>query len=128
MEYITNTRFKSQTMSGYINLPYGTICEESEKIIYYKNKPLCYITSQNAYDYFSRNDDNQGLKRGKIIKNIIKTLSKRDENYQNRWDRLWNNSFALRFKRKEHENFWVWNCDFYNANIEDLEEIEELIK
>ena len=74
-------------------------------MIYYKDKPLCYVTSQNAYDYFSQNDDNQGLKRGKLVKNIIKVLSKQDENYQNRWNRLWNSSFALRFKRKEREDF-----------------------
>lgn len=128
MEYIINTRFKSKTMSGYVNLPYGTICETREQMIYYKDKPLCYVTSQNAYDYFSQNDDNQGLKRGKLVKNIIKVLSKQDENYQNRWNRLWNSSFALRFKRKEREDFWVWNYDFYNASIEDLEKIEELIR
>lgn len=35
---------------------------------------------------------------------------------------------CLKYKRKDHEDFWLWNHDFYNASIEDLEYIKSLIK
>lgn len=128
MEYIVHKRFKNLSMSGQINLPYNTKCEESNGVIYYDNKPICYTTSQNAYDYFARNNDKNGQKRGKLTKEIVATLANRDENYQERWNKLWDNEYVQKFRRKEHGDFWVWNYDFYNASIDDLQTIKKIIE
>lgn len=128
MKYVAYKRFKGVCMSGKINIPYGTLLEEREGILYYENQPVCFNTSQNAYDYFACDDDEQGLKRGTLTRELIKTLSNRDVDYQVRWDKLWDSEFALQFKRKEHADFWVWGFDFYNASISDLLKIKSLIK
>ena len=128
MKYITTKRLKSKTISGQLNIPYGTECEVCNNVIYYKSSPVCYITSQIAYDYFSQNDDSHGLERGNIIKEIKRMLSKKDEKYQDRWDKLWNDEYCHQFRRKEHGDFWIWGFSFYNASIEDLTYILNKIK
>lgn len=129
MEYIIYSRFREKGVKGCcLNLPYGTICNSKENIIFYNNQPICFITSQIAYDYFSRNDDGQGLKRGKLVNKIMSTLSnKKDGKYQNRWDKLWEDEYCHKFRRKEHGDHWLWSFDFYNAEIEDLQYILDKI-
>ena len=90
---------------------------------------MCYITSQNAYDYFANNDDKCGIQRGNLIQLIITKLSKYDDNYQKRWDKIWDDIKLRKFKRNDIEdNYWLWNFDFYNASIKDLEYIWNKIK
>ena len=74
MEYITTRRFKAKTMSGMVNLPYGTACELRGETIYHGGKPLCFVTSENAHNYFSRNDDGQGERRGELVREIMGRL------------------------------------------------------
>lgn len=121
--YITNKRFKGKCLCGEINLPYGTPCDLKENIIYYQGKPICFVSSQNAYDYFSNNFDFRGLERGKLVEKIQKILQKRDDKYQYRWNKLWDDKKANEFRRQEIEDYWLWNFNFYNAKIEDLEYI-----
>lgn len=127
-KYIIHTRMKTKTISGNVNLPYGTECECRYNMIYYNNKPLCYTTSQNAYDYFSCNDDKQGLTRGKLVNEIKKLLAKADDKHQARWDKLWEDISIHKYRRKEIDDYWLWNYDFYNAPINDLKYILRKIK
>ena len=127
MKYICFKRFKANAICGEVNISYGTVLEAENDIIYFNKKPVCYVTSQNAYDYFSINDDGKGLERGVLTMGIIKALGKRDEKYQDRWDRIWSDISLLKYKRKEHADFWLWNHDFYCAPIVELERIKSLI-
>lgn len=129
MEYIIHSRFRGKGMKGCcFNLSYGTICNSKENIIFYNNQPICFTTSQIAYDYFSRNDDGRGLERGKLVNKILSTLSnKKDGKHQNRWDKLWEDEYCHKFRRKEHGDHWLWSFDFYNAEIEDLQYILDKI-
>ena len=127
-KYITNKRFKKKCISGEVNIPYGKKCEVIGNTIYFKNQPVCFTTSQDAYDYFSCDDDGEGLKRGKLVHQIKDTLSKRDDDYQKRWDKIWADLGLHKFRRMEHEDFWVWNFNFYNAPIKDLEYILKKIQ
>ena len=88
----------------------------------------CANSSQNCYEYFSRNDDGNGIKRGELTQKIIKKLAKRDSKYQERWDKIWSDMSLLKFKRKEFDDYWLWNHEFYNAKIEDLKYIYNKIK
>ena len=129
MKYIVIKRFKEKCMCGEVNIPYGTEVNCENNIIFFNNKPLCYNSSQQAYDYFARNDDNKGLERGKLIKNIKKTLEKKDNNHQNRWNKIWEKENVLKnFKKSEFSDYWLWNFNFYNADIKDLNYIYNLIK
>lgn len=128
MYYITNRRFKKKCLCGKVNIPYGEHLFCKDNLIFLQNSPICFATSQDAYDYFSRNDDGQGLERGKLVNKILSTLSnKKDGKYQDRWDKLWEDEYCHKFRRKEHGDHWLWSFDFYNAEIKDLQYILDKI-
>lgn len=124
MEYIVTKRFKGVAITGDVNLPYGTELECSGGVIStLDGKSLCFDHSQNAYDYMARNDDGRGLERGKLTQDIVKRLAVVDDKHQARWNELWDDERAEKFRRKDHGDFWLWSYDFYNAEIADLEYI-----
>lgn len=128
MEYITIKRARFNGLDGVVNLPYGTAVNcESGLFATKTGEWLCADHSQNAYDFFARNDDGNGLERGKLTLAIRKVLSKRDRKYQARWDKVWASSICQKYKRTEHADYWLWNHDFYNANIFDLRQIAALV-
>ena len=125
--YLCRKRARFDGISGQVNIPYGTalICQDG--FLLHQNKPLCGITSQNAYDFFSQNDDGMGLERGDLVGRILSKLQKRDAGYQARWNKVWGDSRCQKYKRPEHEDHWIWNFDFYNGPVEDLRYIAALI-
>ena len=126
--YVAQRRAKFDGISGVVNIPYGTHLENQNGFLMLDGKPVCAATSQNGLDYFAQNDDNQWEERGKLTIGIISTLVKRDRNYQARWNKVWEDDICQKYRRKEHEDFWLWNHDFYTASITDLRHIAELIK
>ena len=127
MEYVVHKRFKTKAICGNVNIPAATVCTERGGIIYYSEKPLCVINSDNAYKHFARNDDGRGLERGRLTRAITSTLEKRDDQYQERWDRVWNDPACRQFKRKNDDDYWLWNLAFFNAEIFSLEHIADLV-
>ena len=122
--YIVKKRARFESISGIINLPYGTTVMCEEGFLVYQRKRLCAAVSQNAFDYFAQNDDGNGELRGQLISDIQKFLLK----YKERWDRVWEDGICQKYKRPEHEDFWVWNYEFFNAPVDDLEYIKNLIR
>lgn len=127
MNYIVHKRFKGLALCGEVNLPYGTELQEQDSMILHGGRPLCRTTSQNAYDHFARNDDGQGLERGKLTTSITNALAKRDKNHQARWDKVWTDPLCQKFKRADHADYWLWNHDFFNAELSDLRYIASLV-
>lgn len=127
MNYITIKRAKFNSLSGAVNLPYGSHAECLDGILYYNGHALCSDHSQNAYDFFVRNDDGNGLIRSKLTQAIRKTLEKKDRHHQARWDKVWEDPICQKYKRAEHADFWLWNHEFFNANIFDLRHIASLV-
>ena len=128
MRYIVTRRFRGKAICGEVNLPYGTTCEEHDGILVLEDgRRLCAVTSQNAYDYFSRDDDGNGLERGKLVEEITSRMEKRDAKHQARWDALWADADSNRLRRKDSQDFWIWSFDFYNADIPELKHIANLI-
>lgn len=125
--YLCRKRARFDGISGQVNIPYGTalICQDG--FLMHQNKPLCGITSQNAYDFFSQNDDGMGRERGDLVGRILSRLQKRDSGYQARWNKVWEDARCQKYKRPEHEDHWIWNFDFYNGPVEDLRYIAALI-
>lgn len=156
MKYIITRRFRGKTMSGIVNLPYGTECELLGETIYHGGKPLCFVTSENAHNYFSRNDDGQGERRGALVREIMGRLTlpevrhKPDPKYplaeyymtykesakreaarkarNEAWGRVWDAPAIRKYKRVEFADYWLFNHDFYNAPIADLEYILKIVK
>jgi hypothetical protein len=128
VKYIVHKRFKGQAKCGYVNLPALTECEGHDGYIFYGDKALCLETSENAHQHFAENDDNMGKVRGKLTQSIQKTLSKRDDgNYQARWDKVWSDEISQKYKRTDDEYYWLWNHDFFHADIDDLRHIARLV-
>ena len=124
MKYIIHTRFKGKAICGEVNLPALTECDAVFKMISKDHQPLCLTTSENAHNYFARNDDGRGLERGQLIKDIKNLLASKDN--QERWNKIWEDEFCQKFKRSDNSD-WIWNQDFYEAEIEDLQYIYNLI-
>ena len=40
---------------------------------------------------------------------------------------MWADPLCQKYKRPEHEDFWIWNHDFYDAPVEDLRHIAALV-
>jgi hypothetical protein len=125
-EYVVYKRLKGRALGGDMNLPYGTklICNDEGLIHLEDGRQVCYDHSQMAYDHMARDDDGCGIERGLLVDKIKKSLC----NNQSKWDKIWADTKLERFKRPEHTDHWLWNYDFYNAHIYDLEYIYNKIK
>lgn len=127
MEYVAHRRFRGRTLSGDMNIPAKTELDCQGDIIFYDGKALCYATSENAHQYFARNDDGNGMLRGRLTQSIQKRLAKRDAQYQQRWSKVWSDPVCRPYKRPEHEDYWLWSHAFFNAGIGTLKHIAELV-
>lgn len=127
MKYIIHKRFKGKALCGDVNLPAMTICECDGAVISYNGSPLCFVRSENAHQFFAIDEDDMGMERGKLTQSIQKTLAKRDDLYQKRWERIWGDVKCQPYKRKDQGDFWLWNHDFFNAEIDVLKYIANLI-
>lgn len=131
MQYIVVQRYKRDDARGKFNLPYGTIIEEHGGILYYDGRAICNDHSAVMREYFRRNDDGCGMLRGKIIERILKKLrilpGETKEEWNERWNIVWEDALCQRYKQLGQQNHWLWNIGFYNAPIMDLEYIAALV-
>lgn len=125
--YITRKRARFNSVSGPVNIPYGTPLQVEGDFLCLNGKPICYPESQSSLDFFSQNDDGDGLQRGKLVGDILSRLDKRDKNHQSRWDKVWADRLCQRYKRPDHEERWIWNAAFFSAPVVDLRHIAALI-
>lgn len=126
-QYVARKRAKFKGFSGPVNIPCGAVLEEQDGLLFWRGAAVCGVTSQNAYDYFSRDDDGHGKLRGKLVTSIKAKLEKRDAGYQARWDKVWDDDLCQKYRRPEHEDWWLWNHAFFNAPIPDLRHIAGLV-
>lgn len=126
-KYITRKRAKFKAICGQVNIPYGTALVNQGGFLVWNDLPLCAVTSKSAHDFFTQNDDGQGRIRGDLLNRIIPKLEKHDGGYQARWNKVWEDACCQKYKRPEHDDHWIWNHDFFNAPVEDLRYIANLI-
>ena len=127
--YIARKRARFSAFGVPVNIPWGTPLEVRDRFIYFGEQPLCTVTSDIAYAYFTQDDDGRGLERGKLLEAILARLRPKNEwdDCQTRWDRILDDSLCQKYRRPEHEDYWIWNYDFFNAPVEDLRHIANLI-
>ena len=101
-QYIVKKRMRVEGIGGRVNLPY-------------------------AHLYLARNDDGRGLERGALTTAITKRLEKRDKGYQDRWDLVWEDETSQKYRHPDHEDHFLWGHAFYEAPVEDLQHIADLI-
>lgn len=128
MQYTTIKRFKRESISGHLNLPYGTTLERRDDgMLYYDGKPVCVARSFASHQHFARDDDGQGAARGKLSHAIIKKLGGFHREKTPEWKAVWSDETAEKYRRKDHQDYWLWSDDFYNAPLQDLQHIASLV-
>lgn len=125
--YMVRRRCKINGIDGPVNLAYGTLVTAKEGMIMYGGGRVCLAGSENGLRYFSHNDDGMAPLRGKYVQSILDALQKRDDEYQARWDRVWADSTCLKYKNSKHVDYFLWDRSFYEADVEDLKYINNLI-
>lgn len=125
--YIVKQRARIDTITGPVNLPYGTTVEAVEDYLIHQRRQLCTVASRKAHLYFARDDDGKGRERGALTLAITSTLEKRDKDHQARWDRVWEDETAQKYRRQDHEDHFLWGHAFFEAPVEDLRHIADLI-
>lgn len=122
MQYICYKRFKGKTLShDRVNIPYGTEFESAEDFLCDNDgKPMMATTSFNCHQHFSRNDDGQGLRRGKLAYAIA---------YAPRGDKFRFSEDEIAMLTRDYQRFLkptetiLFNNDFFNAEVSELEEL-----
>lgn len=132
--YVVIKRFKGKTVSGMLNLPYGTVCHvvdcgNGQKAIVCDKGIVCNVVSDAAFRYFAQNDDDNGFERGRLTQSIIKHLEPKeyDPTYQDRWNKVWDDHVCQKYKDTSFTDHWLWNYEFYNAPLLDLQYIAKLV-
>lgn len=127
MKYVVHRRFKGKALCGDVNLPAMTVLEDERGTISHNGNALCYDVSENAHQFFARDDDENGMLRGKLTQAIQKKLSQRDKQHQERWNKVWGDPTCQPYRRDDHNDYWLWNHDFFNADIDVLRHIAKLV-
>ena len=128
--YITRRRARFQSMSGPVNLPWGTEAENRDGFLWRGDNQLCAASAQNTKEFFVQDDDGQGQERGQLVNAILDRLGPREVRKGAsgpRWEKIWTDPQCRRYKRPEDEEYWLWNEDFYNAPIKALRHIAGLV-
>ncbi len=131
MEYITHHRFKAIAMcGGRLNIPYGTKLNAADiTLVTQEEKPICYITSENAKRHFARNNDGRGLERGKLTYAIAFAPRER-KGTGGRRQRFTDAEIEMLERDYSH---WLrpnldvvlFNDDFFAAEVEDLQKLAD---
>ena len=143
MKYIVCKQFKKRAICGDVNLIKGTTLNETNGIIYHNEDQICFKTSQNAFDYFARNDDGKGKERFALTSKILDKIkdlvietneamfAKTDDDTEPApvEDKV---SKAYSTIRESYPRFLkgdldIFSVEFYNAEIADLEKVQELV-
>ena len=74
--YVCRKRARFKAICGQVNIPYGTTLNGQGGFLILNDLPVCSATSQNAYDFFTQNDDGMGKERGELLNRITATLMK----------------------------------------------------
>ncbi len=135
MRYIVHRRLRATGLSGPLNLPFGTVCESNGETILLNGKAIMLRGSELAHQYLARDDDGNGIERGKLTQAIQQTLRRKPRATEKQLaerKRLWgivlqNEPKFRHFRMREHADFWCWSDDFFNADIAELREFAGLI-
>lgn len=133
MEHIVHRRYKNKDLFGNpLNLPYGTVLNEINGFLHtQEGVPVCTVNSEVAKMYTARNDDNEGLERGKLTYAIAYSrknggISKVGFRFSNKQCDVIVRHYQ-RFIRPEFDMI-IFNDRFFNAPVNELQEMAKELK
>ena len=120
MDYITYKRFKGKSLSGDVNIPFGTILQERDGFLYLGERMICCVTSENGWQHF-RPDTDEGQRRQEILNKLYLWYEKHgcgedfiDEKWPGQENGYWKNRLRTasteRLKQLYFEKFGVMPC------------------
>lgn len=120
MDYITYKRFKGKSISGEVNIPYGTVLQERGGFLYLDDKPICCVTSENGWNHFRPLTD-EGKYRQDMLEKLYRWYMKHgcgedfvDELWPEQENGYWKNRLRTasteRLKQIYFEKFGVMPC------------------
>ena len=118
MQYICIKNYVGPSIGGNVDIPVGAALECTGRFIKYQNKNVCVNTSENAHEYFMRNDDGNGVLRGELIAEIKAAEIP---------DKIFKDPICLAYRKDNQGDIWIWNHAFYNTDIESLTYIRDFI-
>lgn len=131
---------------------YGEKLESDDRFIYFDGDPLMMAHSQDARDYFSKDDDGKGKQRFSLVHDILEKVNQVTQAYQeavsaaiidlpedatdeeraqavqtveDKPSMMWK---ALDEDTPTFRENGVWNDLFYDADIEDLEDTLSIVE
>lgn len=129
--YINLMELDRETIDGHIKIKAGTTfwVDENNYLFTYigiKKIRVCWVTSQNAFDYFVCNTDGNGYERAKLLNKLYQTLKKVDDKFE-KFQRYFNDDISVKYCNDLSEKP-LWSWDVYKLNIAPLDDLLHLIK
>ena len=128
MKYITHRRYKKTGASGKeYNFARETKLDTIGEFIAFGNEAVCNIRSQDAYEYFSRNDDDKGLERGKLTYEIAFLKRKPNEDNEYRFTPEEIEMLEDKYSHwlRQDSDTILFNYDFFNAEVDELKKLHK---
>lgn len=157
MEYVSGIIFNRKALCGNIKITKGSTLVLDNDILYYNGKEICHSKSQNAFDHFARNDDGKGKERFALSHEILNLIIAKKKAYDEAvvealkgYEKDENGNYpeeainAIKAIKNPLESFFaevrndqklrtflnsqgMWNVNFYNASLEDLNRLKSLL-
>lgn len=129
MNYITHHRFRANAICGEVNLRYGTrLIREGGMLCLTDGRAICFASSQNAKEHFARDDDGQGLERGRLTHAIAFAPRKSEQGY--RFSEAEREMLAQDYRHwlRQDTDMILFNDDFFAAPVNELRELAKRLK
>ena len=130
MKYVAHRRYRGLSAFGKrLNLPYGTELETQNKFILSpEGEAICFDTSEVAKMYFARNDDGNGLERGKLTYAIAYGKRATKDGY--RFTDSERKMLTIKYSRflRTDVDMLLFNDSFFAADVGELRELADALK
>lgn len=129
--YITKKRARIRGLfADDFNIPANTICDVYKTVIMYKDKPVCFVTSQNCKDFFyGLSDENteQELERQKLADKLRKMAPDFSVEQSKHYIRAWEEKgWAEQLGNGAIQ--WFWKDEVMDSSLETLQNLIQCIK
>lgn len=121
-------------------LPIGTSVLNYNGMIVNNNHFMCLVSSDHSHECLVGNDDNNWERRSQLIKVINKMVycedmpedlpfSNKSDVKEKRLEALWSYARSKKYCRggRIEEDAWLWNDEYYCADLGDLEKIRKML-
>lgn len=144
-QYMTRRRARFQSLTGFVNLPYGTYFDvkeipisengPTERYLFYNGRIITSEACDIVKAYLISVDGEEEI-RGKLIDELFKILkcdpieprNIRTPDNQAKWTIVWNTPIFEQYRSKQHDDFWIWDIKLFQASKSNLEQLVKYLK